>query len=406
MKTINVDLLIVGSGMVGASLALALAKSDFKVGIIEARTLQESNPTFDDRAIALAYGSKKILDNIGIWDQLSTYSTAIQHIHISNQHSFGFSRLHAEEEKVSALGYVVTAKSIGDVFLKQLKQQPNIEYFCPARLTDFKPHHDYLSATIEMDGETIDIHCKLLIGADGVQSTVRKKLKIAVKQQDYGHTAITTNVEFDLAHQGWAYERFSDQGPLAILPMQGKQCGVVWTQNTQSVENILTLPDDQFKQQLQQAFGYRLGAITKVGTLQSYPLQLMLAKQQTAPRVVLIGNAAHALHPIAGQGYNLGLRDVSALAEVLIECQQQAQDIGGKEALDHYQSWRTKDQQRVSTLTDNLVHIFSHPSFLLRLGRNIGLLGVDLIPSIKHLISQQAMGLCGKQPKLSRGVRL
>jgi len=400
---LDFDLVIIGSGMAGASLALALAESELKIALIDSQDFKQSNATFDDRAIALAYGSKQILASMGIWGDLTPFAEAIKQIHISEQGRFGFSHLAAEQEQVEALGYVVTAKSLGQVLLAALETQDNITCFNSTTLLDFSINQNYLTASIKGKTEEVQhLHCQLLVAADGLNSSVRQQLQLATKQQEYGQSAITANIETDLSHQNIAYERFCTEGPLALLPMTKQRCGLVWTHKTENIDKILDYSDQDFIQHLQKAFGFRLGRITKVGERSSYPLSFMLAKKSIHQRIALIGNAAHSLHPIAGQGFNLGLRDVAVLAEILNKSAQQKQDIGCQDNLEAYQQWRNKDQKLVSLMTNSLVHIFTNPLFGMPFARNLGLLAVDFFPPVKHLISRQAMGLRGTLPDLAR----
>ncbi len=396
------DLVIIGGGMVGASLALAVAESGLKIAIIEAQKTVEQRPSFDDRAIALAYGSQKILHSMGLWADLAPFAEAIKTIHVSEQGQFGFTRIKAEEEQLEALGYVITAKSLGQVFLQKIAEQPQIQSL-NATLHCFSVDQQKIILNIENNqGEKSEITSRLLIAADGIHSLVRKQLNIPIKQHDYQQSAVTANIETDLFHQNIAYERFCQQGPLALLPMTESRCGLVWTHSTENIDAVLKQSDAVFMANLQKAFGFRLGRIKRVGERQAYPLSFKLATQFIHQRVALIGNAAHALHPIAGQGYNLGLRDVAALAEVLTEAHQQQQDIGSDAVLKAYQAWRQNDQKTVGMITDGLVKLFTTSFLPLRLARNLGMVGIDLFPPAKHLISQQAMGLRGKLPYLAR----
>jgi len=401
------DLLIIGGGMVGASLACALKHKPLKIGIVEAVPLHaENQPSYDDRAIALAYGSKRIFDGMGIWPQVAPLATPIKQIHISDRGHFGLTRLDHRKEHVEALGYVVLGRDLGNVLADQLQHQHNVELITPAKLTGIQQLPDSIQAEIERDGNTETLTAKLIIAADGGNSTTRQLLNIDSHTDDYGQTAIIANITPGKPHNFVAYERFTDCGPLALLPMSDQRCSLVWTQLHEHVDEIMGLSDAEFLARLQARFGYRLGRLQKVGQRAAYPLKLLRTKEQVRPRVAVIGNAAHAIHPIAGQGYNLGIRDVSAMAEVLSLALQTNEDIGSLSVLQHYVAWREQDHSEVIRFTDSLVRLFSTPSKGMALGRNLGLVALETLPPLQHLLSKQAMGLRGKQPRLNRGLPL
>lgn len=401
MANIDFDIIIVGGGMVGASLAYALKNTSLNIAIIEAFTPNSSQqPSYDDRGIALAYGSQRIFESIGLWQQLSPYCTAITDIHVSDRGHFGITRLSAEKEQVPALGQVITARSMGKVLNQAISQQDNLELFCPDSVSALTQYagHTALSLT---NGKTVT--AKLIVAADGAQSTIRQLLNLGALTHDYKQTAITANITPERPHNGRAFERFTDAGPIALLPMSDKRCSLVWTVKTGDEVAILKLSDTDFLAQLQDRFGYRLGKLTQVGQRNSYPLKLMQADQPIQQRIVLIGNAAHSLHPIAGQGFNLGLRDVAALADVL---SNQPQDSGDPRLLHDYAQWRTQDQDNVIANTGFLVDLFSNNNPLLGHLRGAGLALIDAVPPAKHWLAKQSMGLTGKQTKLGRGLSL
>ncbi|NOQ94501.1 MAG: 2-octaprenyl-6-methoxyphenyl hydroxylase, partial [Methylophaga sp.] len=308
------DLIVVGGGMVGASLACALKNTSLKIAVIEAFEPDSAQqPSYDDRGIALAYGSQRIFESMGLWDQLALHSTTISDIHVSDRGHFGVTRLSAEKENVPALGQVITARSMGLVLNQALSQQNNLDIICPASVVSLKQYDDYVELTLD---DARQLSAKLIVAADGAQSTIRQLLGLGALEHDYEQTAITANISPERAHHGRAFERFTDSGPIALLPMSDKRCSLVWTVKTGDEIALLQLSENEFLEQLQNRFGYRLGKLKQVGQRNSYPLTLMQADQPIQQRVVLIGNAAHSLHPIAGQGFNLGLRDVAALADV------------------------------------------------------------------------------------------
>lgn len=395
------DIIIVGGGMVGASLALALENTTLSIALIEAFDFNtDQQPSYDDRGIALSYGSQRIFETMGLWQQLKPFTTAIEHIHISDRGHFGATRLSAEQENVPALGQVILAREMGKVLNQRLKAHSNLALFCPNKVTDIDQQTD--SVNLKLDNDQ-SLSGKLIVAADGANSTIRRLLELSQTEREYQQTAITANITTEQAHQNRAFERFTEHGPIALLPMPDNRSSLVWTVKTGQEQAINELDDDAFLAKLQQEFGYRLGRFTQVGKRSHYPLKLVETDQTIQHRLVFIGNAAHSLHPIAGQGFNLGLRDVVALADVLHD---NPKDCGDAELLHDYQQWQRQDQATVITATDGLVRLFSNDNPLLGHGRALGLTMLDLSPAAKHFIAQKSMGLAKKQPKLARGISL
>ena len=395
------DIIIVGGGMVGASLACALKNTSLKLAVIEAfEPHSEQQASYDDRGIALAYGSQRIFESMGLWDQLAVHSTAISDIHVSDRGHFGVTRLSAQNENVPALGQVITARSMGQVLNQALSQQNNLEIIRPASVIDLNQYKDHAELILNDDRH---ISAKLIVAADGAHSTLRQLLNLGALEHDYGQTAVTANITPERAHQGRAFERFTDTGPIALLPMSDNRCSLVWTVKTGDEKDLLQLAEGEFLKQLQDRFGYRLGKLKQVGQRNSYPLKLIQADQPIQQRIVLIGNAAHSLHPIAGQGFNLGLRDVAALADVL---ENNTGDCGDPRLLHDYAQWRQQDQDTVIDNTNTLVNVFSNNNPLLGHFRGAALTLIDVLSPAKHAIAQRSMGLNRKQPRLGRGIAL
>lgn len=387
--------------MVGASLAIALQNSQLNIGIIEAQPLKtDSQPSYDDRGIALSFGSQRIFESMGLWPDIVAYATPIKYIHISDRGRFGVTRLSADSEQVPALGQVLTAREFGHQLNKRLQQQSNLTLLCPAQVTAVKQRPDHVELTLN-SAETY--RAKLVVAADGKNSTIRQLLGLSSWQQQYSQTAVTANISTDKKHQGWAYERFTNSGPMALLPMSDNRSSLVWTVQSGDENVLLNCSDDEFLQRLQQRFGYRAGRFVRVGQRHSHPLTLMQADMPVQNRVVFIGNAAHSLHPIAGQGFNLGLRDVAVLADLLDNTQQ---DCGDMRMLQAYQQWRQQDQDQVIKATDKLVKLFSNDISLLGHLRGAGLAMMDNLPLAKRWLAQKSMGLGQKQPRLGRGIGL
>ncbi len=409
------DLIIIGGGMVGASLACALANQPLRIAIVEAVPYQtDKQPSYDDRAIALSFGSRRIFDGLGLWPEISQHSTAINRIHVSDQGRFGFARLDNRQEGVDALGYVITARNLGRTLVHQLDQLKNLTLISPAKLTDLKLGDDHATAVISVGNgkysKTKTLTASLIVAADGGNSAVRQLLDIQTTNHDYNQTAITANITPEFPHQHVAYERFTQHGPLAFLPMEDNRCALVWTHDPQETKRLLELNDEEFLNELQSNFGQRLGTLLKTGNRSTYPLKLVKAQEQVRNRLALIGNAAHTLHPIAGQGFNLGLRDVATLAQIITDASfnmnKQNQDIGALNVLEQYAQWRTRDHRQVIGFTNTLVSTFSNHFPPLALARNLGLIATDIIPPLKHALSKHSMGLSGKLPRLARGLPL
>ncbi len=399
------DLLIVGGGLVGASLALALSGRGLRLALVDAHVPGDpGQASYDDRGIALAYGSRRIFEGIGLWPAIAPQAEPICDIHVSDRGHFGFTRLSAKEEDVPALGYVVTARQLGSVLLGALRDCADVDWIAPAEVVAIAADEFSAHVTIEQEDQRRVLRSALLVGADGGRSFVREQLGLPIRQWRYGQSAIVTNVTPQRPHRNVAYERFTDSGPVALLPMSEGRCAVVWTVRDEQVEEIMALDDAAFVQAFQARFGHRLGRFERVGRRASYPLQLLRVRESVRPRTVIIGNAAHTLHPIAGQGFNLGLRDVAALVEEVLRAHADGRDPGSMQVLRAYESWRHDEQRKVAIGTDGLARLFSNPLAPLRVGRNLGLLAMDLLPFGRHALARAAMGLAGRLPRLARGL--
>ena len=402
------DILVIGGGMVGASLACALGGTGLRVAVVEAVPLTASTqPSYDERTIALAFGSRRIFEGIGVWGEVARLgATPIEKIHISDRGRFGFTHFSHTELGQEALGYVVEARVLGLALLARLQQLPNVAWLCPATLesVDFQP--ESAVARIRHDGMTHDLRTRLVVAADGADSAVRNIAGIEFERTEYGQSAVVTTVTINQPHQNTAYERFTGTGPLALLPMSSNRMAVVWSTRTDNVEALLGLSDEEYLTRLQERFGDRLGPLTRPGKRRAYPLMLTRVKEHVRPRLVLIGNAAHTVHPVAGQGFNLGLRDVAALAEVLVAAKQENRDLGDLEVLKRYADWRVRDNKVIATFTNSLIRVFSNDFPPLVFARNLGLLAVDLVPPLKRRLLRVTSGLAGKLPRLARGLPL
>lgn len=412
----NYDILIIGSGMVGASLAVALKQVPLRIGVIEAVPLTAADqPSYDTRAIALSMGSARIFDAMGVWDAMVAEGvTPIRRIHVSDRGHFGKVRLSAEEEDVDALGYVAEAGVMGKALAAAMEGLPNAELICPARFVSLKIEEDQAKVEVDQDGLMRSIGCRLVVAADGGRSQVRDHVGARTFGLGYGQTAIIANVVTDREHGHVAYERFTDSGPLALLPSRApegspdreqgdRRWSLVWTARDEQVAGIMELSDGAFITRLQKRLGRRAGRVISTTPRHAYPLGLLYVRDHVRSRLAFIGNAAHAIHPVGGQGFNLGLRDVAELAEVLADATQHGDDPGSMITLKRYADWRRPDYIRVMGMTDGLVRSFSTNFKPAVVARDLGMVAMDLFPSLRHQFARQFMGLTGRQPKLALG---
>ncbi len=410
MKERHYDIVIAGGGMIGTSLALALAPLGLKVAVVEAIERQATaQPSFDDRTTALSRSTQRMFTAMGLWPQIVAASTPISSIHVSDQGRFGFSHIDADEQGVEALGYVVVNRVLGSVLQDALDHTSGIDVLCPARITEVAIAPDAATVTVagEDDKET-SLSAALLVAADGANSAVREMLGITASKDHYGQRAVIGNVLSERPVDNVAYERFTEQGPLAILPIAEGRAGFIWTVSEDDAERVMNLDDEAFLAELQREFGYRLGEFSRVGKRAAYPLILSKAMRLTATRSVLIGNSAHGLHPVSAQGFNLGMRDVAAIVDCIADAQAGDSDFdpGNAAMLERYAEWRRADQKKLVRFTDGLVKLFGSRRRPLRALRNVGMLGFDLIPGVRSVFAKHTMGLAGQLPRLSRGVPL
>jgi len=403
----NFDVAIVGGGMVGATLGVALAPLNLRVALIEAIPHNAAaQPSFDERTTALSNGSRRILETIGLWPALDAFATPIRKIHVSDQGRFGFARIDAGEQGLSALGFVVANRALGSALWSRLERNEGLKVFCPAEVSQITADEHAVKIEIAEAGAATAIDAKLVVAADGAQSAVRSAFGVAAEVRDYGQTAVITTVLPQRFHDNVAYERFTPEGPMALLPLDGGRCTLVLTLAKDAAQSAMQWSDQEFLAEVQRRFGFRLGRFLKAGRRVTYPLSLTQSVSTSARRCVIIGNAAQGLHPVAGMGFNLGLRDVACLAELLAENAAKAADAGGVQLLSEYDAWRTADRRGVIGFTDGLVRVFSNPLRGVRRLRNLALLAFDLLPPAKSALSRLSTGGGGRIPKLARGVAL
>ncbi|MCS2166273.1 2-octaprenyl-6-methoxyphenyl hydroxylase [Scandinavium manionii] len=383
------SVIIVGGGMTGATLALAishLSAGKLPVHLVEAVAPDSlAHPGFDARAIALAAGTCQQLARVGIWQALRECATAIRTVHVSDRGHAGFVTLDADDYSLPALGQVVELHDVGQRLFALLRKAPGVSLHCPARVDSFTRSQDRVDVALD-NGVTLS--GKLLVAADGSRSSLGEQCGIAWQQQPYEQLAVIANVTTAVPHDGRAFERFTEHGPLAMLPMSDGRCSLVWCHPLENRDEVLSWSDARFCQELQQAFGWRLGRITHSGSRNAYPLSLTTASRAISHRMALVGNAAQTLHPIAGQGFNLGLRDVISLAEMLA----QANDPGEYALLSQYQQRRADDKNATVGVTDGLVHLFANRWAPLVAGRNVGLMAMELFTPARDALAQRTLG--------------
>lgn len=397
------EVIIVGGGMVGLSLALMLAKTNIAVKLLEAikypdyddENLAPYHSSFDARNSALSRRSVQIYQELGLWNALQEHATPILEVNITEQGSFGKARLKAEQEKVESFGQVIENAWLGRVLLTQVKKEPLIELIDGVQVTSLTQDADFAYMEAQRGESSLKLQSKLVIAADGRDSFCRKALGIGASEHDYDQVAIVTTVQTSKPHGHVGFERFSYLGPLALLPLPGEyRRSVVWPVKKGTEGEWLGDENDQhFLDALQETYGDRAGKFQKTGKRFSFPLSQVLAEKQAVGRVVLMGNAAHTIHPVAGQGFNLCMRDAHVLVRYLKEQQVQGADLGDAGILQDYEKSRLSDQQRVIKFCDSVVRGFSNQNPFLKLMRNTGLIAFDTIPGIKPLVANYAMGL-------------
>jgi 2-octaprenyl-6-methoxyphenol hydroxylase len=394
------DIAIIGGGMVGASLALALAAAGRRSVLIEGVSPDSrTHHSFDDRTTALGNASRRILQALDVWDGIADQCGVIRAIHVSDAGQLAFARLNAPEQGIEAFGYVVPNRALGAALWQKIRHTPAISVRVPATVANVGTTAEGVTLTL---ADASVLRARLAVAADGAQSAVRRDAGITATEADYGQVAIVANVASDVPHDGTAYERFTDAGPLALLPLRDGSYTVVWARTPATAAATLDATDDAFLNLLQQHFGWRAGKFVRAGHRASYPLKLTRADAAVAGRTVLIGNAAQSLHPVAGQGFNLALRDVAALAELLAP----EGDPGAAALLQRFAEDRALDRRGVTRFTDGLIRVFGDTRPPVRILRDAGLLLFDLLPPAKSALARVSLGFGGRTPRLARGLQL
>lgn len=408
-EPLSADVVVVGGGLVGTALVNALALLPLDVVLIDAGGPERiETPGFDARSTALANGSRRILTQLGLWED-GVDAEPIRSIHIGERGRFGAARIDAREEGVAALGYTIENAVLGARLWRRLRAAPRLATIAPARVVAVEAGAERVRVDAERDGRRESIAAKLLVAADGADSQVRAALGIDTVADEYGQHALIANCATEAPPAGRAFERFTPSGPLAVLPLTRRRVAIVWTLASEAAARVAGLDDAAFTRELQQAFGRRLGRFTRVGARGAYPLNRVQSTRVSVDRCVLVGNAALSLHPVAGQSFNLALRDAAALAELVAEqaaAHGAAADVGARALLARYASWRRADQRKVATFTHGLVRLFGLDWPGCGTARSLGLVAFDLMPGAKRLLARHTMGIAGRLPRLARGLDL
>ena len=400
------DILIVGGGLNGPALALALAQGGLSVTLIDALAAEtRADPEFDGRAYALALASRRLLAALGVWDRVAGDSQPILDIKVSDGRAgegaapWFLAFDHAEIEE-GPMGHMLEDRFLRRALLEAMVAEERITQIAPARVVAQAAAPGTVQVTLEGGTEHA---ARVLIGCDGRASGTARRAGIGRTGWDYGQTALVCALAHEKPHGGCAHQFFMPAGPLAILPLPGNRSSIVWTERTGAAEAINGLQESDYLAVLRPRFGDFLGEIELAGARFTYPLSLTLANSFTAPRLALVGDAAHGVHPIAGQGLNLGLRDVGALAEVLVDAHRRGEDIGAPDVLARYQRWRRWDTTTLALGTDMVNRLFSNDNPLLRAARDIGMGAVNALPGLRRRFIREAAGLTGDLPRLMKG---
>ncbi|EGQ7975669.1 2-octaprenyl-6-methoxyphenyl hydroxylase [Vibrio parahaemolyticus] len=385
------DVVIAGGAMAGATLALAiehLSQGALRVAVVEPFKAQsDQHPGFDSRSIALSYGTVNLLRHLELWSAIEPFTTPIEHIHVSDRSHAGMTEITKHDVGVEALGYVVELADVGRVYQELLTHSTAIDLYCPNSAKHITRTQE--NVTIELaSGELLN--AKLLVAADGAVSQCCQQIGLELSEHDFDQVAVIANIVTQEPHQGRAFERFTENGPVALLPMSDNRMSLVWCLRPDEAQIVMELSESEFLERLQQDFGWRLGAMQKVGLRASYPLLLRHRKQNISHRFAIVGNAAQTLHPIAGQGFNLGIRDVVTLAEELVK---QGEDVGRYQGLIRFSQRREADRNETIWLTSSLVHVFSNDLLAMRIGRNTALAAMDNLSIFKQPLLRHTLGL-------------
>ena len=403
-ETLRTDLVVVGGGLVGLSLGHALAAAGLDVAVVDREApAVAANDAYDGRAFAISYGSRRILEGLDLWPEMGPHAAPILDIRVTDGPSTLFLHYDHREVGEEPLGHIVESRFVRRALLGRLGDRPRLKLIAPETVTRLEHGK---SGAVAYLGDGRRIEARLAVAADGRTSPIRKAAGIGVLEWDYEQTAIVCTVALARPHDGVAHERFLPAGPFALLPLPGDFSSVVWTERREVAPAMMKLDDDAFSAAMTRRFGDALGPLRVVGRRWSYPLGLLVAERLNAERLALVGDAAHSIHPLAGQGLNLAIRDVAALAEVVVDAHRLGLDIGSADVLDRYAGWRRLDTLALLAVTDGLNRLFSNDIGPLKLARDLGLAAIDRLPAVKRLFMRHAMGTVGDLPRLARGEAL
>ncbi len=396
------DVVVVGAGMVGATLTLALSEKGLRVAVIEACEPQLEWPagSHDLRVSAVTEASGQIFRSLGVWQTMVVSGVSpFSDMHVWDAGGGGEIHFDCAGIGAASLGHIIENRVIQAALVGRLQRQGRADWFCPDTVDAFDVSEERVSITLASGGQ---LSARLLAAADGGRSRIREMAAIETRGWRYDQTAVVATVKTEKPHQETAWQRFLETGPLAFLPLSDGQSSIVWSTSPEQAASLLTLDDEVFCAELAKAFDYRLGAVTATGSRAAFPLQLQHAKNYVLPRLALVGDAAHTIHPLAGQGVNLGLLDAATLAEVLAEASAMKRDPGAMPVLRRYERWRKGDNLLTMAVMDGFKRLFGAQSAPLRWLRNRGLSLVDSMEPVKHQIMYQAMGFRGDLPQIAR----
>lgn len=403
-KTLNADILIAGGGLVGGTLACALAEGGFTVAVVDTQDPREGlDVAFDGRASAIALSSKRVFDGLKLWPLMEAEASPINEIRVSDGDSLFFLHYDREDVGAEAFGFMVENRTNRKALAQRFKDFKNLTLLAPTRIAELTRNPGDVHAVLE-DGS--EVRAKLIIGAEGRRSPTRDAAGIKTTNWSYNQTGIVCTVAHELSHDHVAHEHFLPAGPFAILPLLNNRSSIVWTERDERVPAIMNLDEAGFLAELKKRFGDFLGELEVVGPRWAYPLSLQYADRAHDHRLVLAGDASHGMHPIAGQGLNMGLRDVAVLAEVLTDGRRLGLDPGDGLLLQSYEQWRRFDNTLMLAMTDALNRLFSNNVEPVRIARDLGLAAVNKMPALKKVFMQHAMGTVGDLPRLMRGEAL
>jgi len=403
-QNIKADITIIGGGLAGLTAAIGLCAHGFEVAVVDRASREDlTDAAYDGRSSALAYASCQLFEALGIWDHMAPYAQPMLEIRVSDGPSL--LHLHFDSEALGdgPLGHMVENRHTQIALFKRLDELENVHLLAPESVAGIERSKQGTKVTLESG---VQLHSPLLLGIDGRGSMVRTHAGIPVTTIDYKQHGIVCSIEHEYSHCGIAHERFLPSGPFAILPLTGNRSSLVWTEKSHLVEAIMGLSDRAFNAEILRRTGDFLGKVKAIGGRWAYPLSLSYAESYVDDRLALLGDAAHGIHPISGQGLNLGLKDVAAIIETLVEARKVGLDIGSRSVLEGYAQWRTTDNASIYAITDMFNRLFSNDIAPIKLARDLGMAAVNEVPPLKNFFMAHARGTVGELPKLLKGERL